>query len=211
MKLQSPFVITINRQLGSGGAYVGQQLAKILGVFYADREIITRAAQKLSVMVEDLEAQEEKKKSGWSSFLKSFAMGTPEVYLPTRVVLPTDRELFEVETDVIRHIAGECPAVIIGRCGCHILQDHPRLVSVYLHSDMASRISRIREKLGVSEEAALKMIVQSDKERSQYFNNFTGKEWVDARNYDLSINTGKSGLDGTVDFILKYAESRSNK
>jgi CMP/dCMP kinase len=206
MKMTSPFVITINRQLGSGGAYIGQQLAKKLDIFYADREIIDQAAKQFSVLTEDLESQDEKISSFWKSYLKSFAFGTPDVYLPPKVIIFTDRELFETETKIIKHIVKERSAVIIGRCGCHILRDHPDRVSLYFHADMAFRKDCIQKTNNLSEEAAEKMILQSDKERSLYYHTFTSKEWSDARQYDISINTGKIGLDQSVEFIMKYLD-----
>ncbi len=205
MKETSPFVITISRQLGSGGAYVGQQLAKNLNVFYADREIIGQAAKQLSVLKEDLESRDEKILSFWQSFIQSFAIA-PDVYMPPQIIAPTDRELFKVETKIIEHIAKERSAVIIGRCGAYVLREHPNHVSIFLHSDITFRKSRIQSLYNVSEEVAGKMIAQSDKERALYHHTFTGKEWTDARRYDISINTSKIGLDKSVELILKYLE-----
>jgi cytidylate kinase len=205
MKKTSPFVITISRQLGSGGAYVGQQLAKNLNVFYADREIIGQAAKQLSVLKEDLESRDEKILSFWQSFIQSFAIA-PDVYMPPQIIAPTDRELFKVETKIIEHIAKERSAVIIGRCGAYVLREHPNHVNIFLHGDITSRKSRIQSLYNVSEEVAGKMIAQSDKERALYHHTFTGKEWIDARRYDISINTSKIGLDKSVELILKYLE-----
>jgi CMP/dCMP kinase len=193
--------------LGSGGAYVGQQLAKRLNIFYADREIIDQAAKQFSLLVEDLEAQEEKIGPFWDSFIKSFAFTTNDTFIPPQKQTPTDRELFEMETDIIRRIANEQSAVIIGRCGCHILQGHPKRLSIYLHSDMAFRKERIQKLKDLSEKAAEKVIVQSDKARSLYYQTFTGKQWADTRQYDLSINTGKIGLDKSVELVLQYLDS----
>jgi len=206
MKLNSPFVITINRQLGSGGAYIGQQLATNLNILYADREIINQAAKQFKVLAEDLESYDEKVSSFWETFLKSYALGAPDVYIPPQLLIPTDRELFDAETEIIKHIAKERSAVIIGRCGCHILRDHPNRISIYLHADMAFRQDRIQKLNNVSAEAAEKMINQSDKERSTYFHRYTGTEWADSRQYNLSIDTSKQGLDKSVEFIMKYME-----
>jgi cytidylate kinase len=205
MKETSPFVITISRQLGSGGAYVGQQLAKNLNVFYADREIIGQAAKQLSVLKEDLESRDEKILSFWQSFIQSFAIA-PDVYMPPQIIAPTDHELFKVETKIIEHIAKERSAVIIGRCGVYVIREHPNHVSIFLHSDITFRKSRIQSLYNVSEEVAGKMIAQSDKERALYHHTFTGKEWTDARRYDISINISKIGLDKSVELILKYLE-----
>jgi CMP/dCMP kinase len=205
MKLNSPFAITINRQLGSGGAYVGQQLAKKLNIFYADREIIGLAAKKFSLLEEDLASREEKTTSFWQSFVESYACA-PDVYVPPQIVVPTERELFNVETEIIEHIANERSAVIIGRCGVHILANHSNCFSIFLHANDDFRRSRIEKLYEITEAKADKMIEKSDKERSAYFNTFTGKKWTDLREYDLSIDTSKIGLDESVDLILKCLE-----
>ncbi|MEE9911829.1 MAG: cytidylate kinase-like family protein [Deltaproteobacteria bacterium] len=204
----SPFIITISRQLGSGGAYIGQQLAVKLNILYADREIIQQAAKKLAVQEEMLERRDEKLSSFWKSFLRSYAFGNPDVYVPQKNNMPTSRELFEAETEAVTRIARECSAVIIGRSGSYVLRDHPNHVSLFIHGDLPSRKSRVQETQQVSEEAAAKMIDQSDKERALYHRTFTGREWADARRYHLAIDTGRMDLDKSVEVILKYVECR---
>jgi cytidylate kinase len=206
MKKTSPFVITISRQLGSGGAYVGQQLANNLNIFYADREIISQAAKQLSVLEEALESRNGKIISFWQSFLHLCTFIADPYTPPQIIIAPTDRELFKVETEIIERIAKERSAVIIGRCGSHILCEHPNHVSIFLHGDITFRKGRIQKLYNVSEEVAGKMIVQNDKERAYYNHTFTGKEWTDARQYDLSIDTSKIGIDESVELILKYLE-----
>jgi len=137
VKQTGPFVITISRQLGSGGAYIGQQLAKKLNIFYADREIICHVAKKLSVLEEDLESRDEKIRSFWQSFLQLCAFAS-DAYLPPPMIVPTDRELFKAEAEIIEHISKERSAVIIGRCGAHILREHPNHVSIFLHGILPS-------------------------------------------------------------------------
>lgn len=197
------FILTISRQLGSGGAYVGKQLAQKLNIYYADREILSEAARKFSLGEEDLIHHEEKLRSLWKSFLQFNALST-EVDLPPRFLGPTSRELYQAEAEIIEQIAQERSAVIIGRCGFHILRNYPNCIKIFLHADAAFRNSRIQELYEVSEDAAAKMIVKNDKERGNYINTFTGKQWTDARLYDLSIDTGKIGVDRTVDLILNY-------
>lgn len=206
MKRISPLVITISRQLGSGGAYVGQKLAKSLNIFYADREIICKASKQLSVLEEDLESRDEKVSSFWQSYIQSCACGSPEGYIYPQIIAPTDHELFEAESEIIEHIAKEHSAVIVGRCGTHILRDFPNHVSMFLHGDTTFRIGRIQKLYNVTEEVAGKMIAQSDKERNRYYHTFTGKEWTDARQYDISIDTSKIGIDKSIELILKYLE-----
>lgn len=203
MEKNLPFVITISRQLGSGGSFIGQQLAQKLNAFYADREIIRKAAEQLSVLEEDLESRDEKILSFWESFVYTTVFA-PDVYIPSRSLLPTDRELFEAEAEIIKHIARERSAVIIGRCGFHILREFPNRLSLFLHAEHAFRSDRIQKQYAISSDEAETMIVQSDKERALYCKTFTGKNWTDATLYDLSIDTGKIGLDKTAAFILSY-------
>lgn len=206
MKKTSPFVITISRQLGSGGAYVGQQLAKKLNIFYADREIIFQTAKQLSVFEENLKLRDEKVTSFWQSFLQSCAFCAPEAYIPPQIFIPTDHALFKTEAEVIEQIAKEQSAIIIGRCGSYILREHPNHISIFLHADTTYRKKRIQELYNVSEEESVKMIARSDKERAQYNQTHTGMLWTDSSQYNLSIDTGKLGLDSSVDLIMKYIE-----
>ena len=203
MEQTKSFVITISRQLGSGGAYIGRQLAKSLNVFFADREIISQAAKKLSTLEDKLESREEKKLSFWHSFMNAAPQGGGVYLAPVSPILEfTDNELFAVESDIIKQIANEGSAVIIGRCGSYILGQHPNHFSIFLHADKEFRNVRIQKLYQLSDENAGKMIEKSDKERAAYCKTFTGKEWSDARNYDISINTGKLGIDKTTEYIL---------
>lgn len=206
MKKKSQIVITISRQLGSGGAYIGQQLAKKLDILYLDREIIKMAAEKLSVLEDDLEPRDERVLSFWQSVFKFSGYSGPDVYIPPRFFVPTDRELFEAEAEVIKHVAKDRSAVIIGRCGSHVLRACPNHTSIFLHADNDFRKKRIEELYNVSQEEASKMMAKSDSERSRYHHRLTGKEWTDARQYDLSIDTSKIGVDNCVQLILKYLE-----
>ena len=202
MKLNSPFVITISRQLGSGGSYIGQQLSKKLNLFYADRDIICQAAKKLSVLEEELDSRDEKISSFWESYLQSYSFAFPDVYLPPQIIVPTDFELFNVEAEIIRRIANERSSVIIGRCSSHVLREHPNHFSIFLHADLRFREERIQKLYNLSQQAADKMIAQSDKERSRYHLSLTEKEWTDATQYNLCFDTGKMDLDECVAFIL---------
>jgi CMP/dCMP kinase len=206
VKGNSQIVITISRQLGSGGAYIGQQLAKKLNILYLDREIIRLAAEKLSVLEDELEPRDERILSFWQSVSQFSGYGGSDVYVPPRIFVPTDRELFEAEAEVIKHIAKDRSAVIIGRCGSHVLRACPNHTSVFLHSDIHFRMRRIEELYNVSQEEATKMIAKNDSERTRYHRRLTRKEWTDARQYDLSIDTSKIGVDNGVQLILQYLE-----
>jgi len=206
MKQTTPFVITISRQLGSGGAYIGQQLAKKLNIDYVDREILSKAAKQLAVVEADLESRDEKLLSFWSSFfhINGYA---EDYHLPPQMNFPFDREIFDAEADVIEQIARERSAVIMGRCGFHILREYSNRVSLFLHADISFRSKRVQELYKLSEKAALEMITKNDKERVNYIETFTGKKWTDAKHFDLTLDTGKIGLDKSTELILSYLKS----
>ena len=207
MEQTKSFVITISRQLGSGGAFIGQQIAKNMNAFFADREIINKAAKQLKTLEENLESRDEKRLSFWHSFFKSTSQAQGVYMAPVSPILEfTDEELFAVESDIIKNIANEGSAVIIGRCGFNVLQRFPNHVSIFMHANKEFRTKRIQLVYNLSFAEAEKMIEKSDKERAAYCKIFTGKEWTDARNYDISIDTSKLGIDKTVGFILNYLE-----
>jgi len=205
---KEPFVVTISRQLGSGGASVGERLASRTGIFFIDREILQRAAQSLKAEEEEIAARDERRSSFWDRLLESCAVSLSDVYLPQKVTVIPDRELYEAQSEIIRRIAGECSAVIVGRGGFHVLREHPRHVSVFLHADRAFRRERVARRLGVSAAEADKLIEKSDHDRSRYIRALTGRDWCDARRYQLSIDTGEITLDTTVEIVLSVMKQR---
>lgn len=208
MKQKANVVITVSRQLGSGGSYVGQEVAKKLRFFYADRAIIQEVARKLSVKEEAVEEREESVPSLWKAFLSSACI-YPDLYVPPVMLIPTDHDFFLAQSDVIQRLAAERNAVIIGRCGFHVLRKHPGRISVFLYADRAFRVERYRMIYKTTEEEAEKTVARCDKERGNYFRNYTGHEMTDAQNFDLSIDTSRlKHLDDAVALILDYVKLR---
>jgi CMP/dCMP kinase len=207
MKTSIPLIITISRQLGSGGAAVGQQLAEKLNIRCVNREIVSRAAKKLSVMEKELDERDEKMQSFWKSFFQFNALAT-EVAFPPGTRITTTGEVFRVESEILQHVAKEESAVIIGRCGYAILKDYPNLITVYLHADKPFRVDRIAHDGTMTTEEASEVIEKNDKERGLYIETFTGNKWSDARHFDLCIDTGKIGIDKAVEIILNYVKLR---
>jgi len=205
--MQEPLhtIITISRQMGSGGAYIGQKLAKKLDIGYVDREIIAQAAKAFSIQEDDLETIDEKTPSFWQSFFQS-TVCSPDVYLPPQLFVPTEEAIFKVETEIIQRIAKNRSAVIIGRCGSHILRHNPNHLSVFLYAEPDFRLKRIHELYHTSKKEAKNMMEQSDGERARYHQLLVEKPWSDATQYDLCINTSKMGIDNTIELITQSAE-----
>lgn len=206
MKEKSQIAITISRKIGSGGAYIGQELAKKLGIFYLDREIIKQTANQVSISEEELESRDEKVPSYWKVILQSGGYRNTDAYMPPHVFTQTDGDLFKAEAEIIKQNAKEHSVVVVGRCGAYILREHPNHVNIFLYGNSDFRGDRIQKQYDVSEEEAQKMMTQNDKERSRYIHTFTGKIMTEASQYDLSIDTSKIGVDHCVQLILQYLE-----
>lgn len=203
-----PVVVTISRQLGSGAAYIGQQLAARFGMLYLDREIMARAAQELDVPQDVVEAQDETVATFWQSLVATYTCGCPEAMYVPPPCQPTDRELFVAQSRIIKQVAFAQSAVIVGRGGVHVLRDHPRHASVFLHGDLAFRVQRVAEIYGLSEQEARATVEACDKDRGRYHRRVGGCDWNDARRYNLCLDTGVLGVDKAVDIVGSYIGAR---
>lgn len=203
----SPYVITISRQLGSGGSYIGQNIAKRMGIYYMDREILSEVAQRLQVSEYDLDKYDEKAASFWQMIFSTEFIDTVS-YVPPKLFIPSASNVFETQADIINKVADERSAVIIGRGGNYILRNRPRHISVFIHAGIPFRQKRIADLYDVSEKQALKMIEQYDNERAKYIRQVSGFDWVNACNYQLCIDTGMIGLDNAVNMIVNYIKDQ---
>ena len=208
MTKTSPCVITISRQLGSGGAYLGQRLAQSLKFLYLDHEIVHQAAEELKIPVEHLAVRDEKVTSNWQSVLQSFAYSTSWTYAPPSLNILNDTDFYNVESEVIKKIAGKCSAVIVGRAGHYVLRDNFGCLNIFLHADVKFRQHRVEEVYHVSPEQALKLMNSVDRERARYLKMLTGQDWLDARQYHLSLDTGVLGMEKSETIILEAFRSR---
>ncbi len=202
------FVVTINHQLGSGGAYLGQKLSDLLGIPFIDREILKKVAKQLNQTEAELEHREERLSSFWGSFSRIASLMDPAQSMVADNYIPTDRELFQFESDTIRRIAEKSSGIFLGRCGGFILRDHPCHVSVLVHAEKPYRIKRLCNLYHLSTTEAEKLVDGNDRERNAYIHTFTRQNWLDARLYDLCVNTSKVGFDKTVELVISCIEAR---
>jgi len=197
-----PLVITIGHQIGSGGAYVGQKLADKLAIPFIDREILRNVAARVHVPVAQLETREQRLTSFWQSFSWTAECLDPVKSLSADTYVPTDRDLFEVESEYIAGIAEKNPAVFLGRCGHYILRQHPRHFRLLVLAEVPARIKRLAELYRLSPTEAGKMLDTNDRERAAYIYRFTKQNWLEPRHYDLCVNTTTVGLDNTVEIVF---------
>jgi CMP/dCMP kinase len=208
MTKTSPFVITISRQLGSGGAYIGQRLALRLNALYLDHEIVHHAAQELKIPEEHVAVRDEKVTSNWQSLLQSIAYSNTWTYSPPALDILNDNDLYHVESEFIARIASERNAVIVGRGGHYVLRQHPRCLNVFLHADINFRQKRVEEVYHVSPQKALRLMCSVDQERARYLKALTGQDWLDARQYHLALDTSYFGLEKAENIILEALQAR---
>ena len=209
MMEQHHIAITIARQLGSGGAALGQRLAKRLNYAYLDREILRMAKERMGEGDADLSRWDERLPNFWERFIETLSGGPPDSVYTDGRRLPGvgEKLLFKLESQVIRETAARRSVVVIGRAGGWVLREHPRLVKVYLHAPISFRLPQVMRSLNlVSEQEARKTIDRVDLERERFIQEVTGCLASDARNYDFCINTHHVGLDQAEAMIVRHVE-----
>jgi cytidylate kinase len=201
------FIVTVSRQMGSKGTYVGLEVAKRLGFSYIDREILQQAAHMLG-SDEDSVAEYEEKSSGLiRNLMKVFALGTPEVaYVPKERPI-YDKDVFLLESKIIRDIAEKSNAVIMGRGGFSVLKDRPNTMHLFVRAPHTYRVEQlIKTGIAANEQEALALIEESDRRRTKFVKDMLGIEWSDVRNYHLSVDSSSIGPEETVGMVVSFIE-----
>ena len=217
MKQDEKFVITINRELGSGGRSIGEKLAKRLGVPFYDKALIQQLKEKYGLSTEEIERLKGQQHNWWADFKRSLKLmpsyAAPQ-YISGKTAMPdfliTD-DIFQTETEILKGIADDGSCVIAGRSGFHIFRDHPNHLSILIQASMDYRVSRLMKKQSISAEEARKIIDEVDEGRENYVKKYTGSSRYDTRNYQLVINVDGHTEDEIVEMILMYLGTSGNK
>ena len=210
MKLSEQFVITINRELGSGGRTIGEKLAKRLGVPFYDKALIHGLQEKYELTTEEIERLKGQQHNWWADFKRSLKImpsyAAPQL-ISGKTAIPdfliTD-DIFQSETEILKGIAEDESCIIAGRSGFYVLRDHPNHLSILIQARMEYRINRLVEKRGISKKEAEKIIKEVDTGRENYVKKYTGTSRYDTRNYDLVFNVDNHNEDEIVDLIMQY-------
>ncbi len=203
-----PYIVTIARQYGSGGKTVGRMLAARLNVPCYIREIITMASEDSGVNA--LLFSDERLHPDFLTRVRQRYRGKEIITKDLSKAYLKDSELFEYQAKIIRKLACAGPCVLIGRCADYILQDRPDVIRLFIHADEKFCLEQAMRVDSLPEEEVKRKIAEIDSYRARYYKHHTGKDWYDARNYDLSINSGVLGFEGVVEEALQYMELRSN-
>lgn len=202
--MQDKFVITIGRQLGSGGRAIGTQIAERLGVRMYDRQLLTMAAEQSGLCPQCFEEADEKQSHRILSTLIGY-LRSPFANETNTNILSND-SLFKIQSDVIRNVAERESALFVGRCADYILRDHPRCLSVFITADRADRIERICRTDGIDPAEAEQLMERTDNRRAAYYNYYSSGTWGEAATYGLCVNSSLLGIDGTAEYIIEFAK-----
>ena len=197
--MSSQFIISIGREFGSAGHEIAQKLAEHYDIPLLDHNLLDEIALEKNVDVNKLKGHDEKnRKPGLYSTVKGFS--SP----------PEDNVAF-LQFDYLRKKAEKGESfVIVGRCSEDILKEYNGLISIFILGDMESKVERIKKLYELSDFHARKLIKEKDMKRKRYHNSYCEGKWGDSRNYDISINSSKTGLDNTLKLLIDYIDTRRN-
>ena len=180
-------IITISREFGSGGRFIGEEVAKKLGIAYYDKNIIGQIAEKSGLSPEYIQENAElSPKKG----LFAYAFSGRDITGKS-----VEDMVYEAQRNIILELAEKEPCVIIGRNADYILKDRDDVLNVFIHGDMPEKIKRITGLYNVKEKEAVKMMADTDKRRRTNYNFYTDQNWGKASNYTLCLNSSQLGYD----------------
>lgn len=195
-KLKKNIVITVSREYGSGGRYVGRLIADILGIKFYDKDFVKKLAEETGLSEEYIESNEQKRNS-MASLNNGYYFG-----------LDNSDELFLKESELIKEVANKESCVIIGRCADFILKDQKNVLKIFVYSDMESKIKRATEFYNFDKNNAEKEIKKIDKLRANHYKYYTGKEWDNHSNYDICINSDLLGVEKSAELICEFIKEK---
>ena len=191
-------IITISREFGSGGRFIGEEVAKKLVIAYYDKNIIGQIAEKSGLSPEYIQENAElSPKKG----LFAYAFAGRDITGKS-----VEDMVYEAQRKVILELADKESCVIIGRNADYILKDRDDALNVFIHGDMLEKIQRISQLYRVTEQEAVKMMADTDKRRMTNYNFYTEQKWGKAANYTLCLNSSQLGYDRCEKIIIECAK-----
>ena len=200
-------VVTIARQYGSGGKTVGEMYAKELGIPCYGMNLLKMASEESGIN-EQLFMQFDEKLRNNLLLRMTTDLYDGQVIPPGHKDFVSAKNLFNWQAEVIKRLAKNETCVIIGRAADYVLKDYPNVVSVFVHASPEFNLARAMERNSMTTAEMEKFIASTDKYRSDFYKHYTGREWTDARNYDLCLNSGKQVFEKCVEEIKAYIKVR---
>jgi cytidylate kinase len=203
-------IITIGRQLGSGGRDIGKKLSEAMNIAYYDKELIEITAKESGLNRKLFEEADERARTGFSTGI----IGLRVPFLSEGGIASgglSNEMLFQIQSDVIRGLADKQPCVFIGRCADYILRDRKDCFGVFICANEEDRIRRIISygDKSISVEKARDLMERGDKKRAAFYNYYSNKTWGEASSYHVCINSSVFGVEGTVSLLKEMTEKIS--
>ena len=211
MKRNEKFVITINREVGSGGRTVGRILAEKLGVKYCDKAVIEGLTKKFGLSPERIEEIKAQKKSWWNDINNYYQTLVNSTSLPMDAEVRLDNAtMFETEKRILQELATQSSCVVAGRTGFMVFREWPNHLNVFIQASMEHRIKRIMNRKNVTMEQARDIIAKMDATREAYIKKYEDTTRYDTRNYQLVISMDDLTENDAAEIIIDYV-NRSSK
>ncbi len=203
-------MITINREVGSGGRTVGRKLAETLGVKYCDKAVIDGLTKKFGLTPERIEEIKAQKKSWWNDINNYYQTLVNSTSQPMEAEVKLDNAtMFETEKSILQELASQTSCVIAGRTGFMVFREWPNHLSVFIQASMDYRIKRIMDRQNVSMDEARDIIAKIDATREAYIKKYEDTSRYDTRNYQLVISMDDLTEDDAAQIILDYINRTS--
>jgi cytidylate kinase len=210
MNKNEKFVITINREVGSGGRTVGRILAEKLGVKYCDKAVIDGLTQKFGLSPERIEEIKAQKKSWWNDINNYYQTLVNSASQPMDAEVRLDNDtMFETEKRILQELAAQTSCVIAGRTGFMVFREWPNHLNVFIQASMEHRIRRIMNRKNVTMEKARDIIAKMDATREAYIQKYEDTTRYDTRNYQLVISMDDLTEDDAAEIIIDYLNRTS--
>ncbi len=202
-KYNNTFVITISREYGSGGHEIAQYIAKELNIGFYDKELISLTAQKTGYTQEYIKENEQKLTNSllYDLYEQNFNYVNDE--------LPPKDALFLIQSKIIRDICKKESCVIVGRCANFILKDHPNCINIFIHANNEYRKEKINKVYGVNPPLTDDDLKNSDEQRANYCTHFTKKDWRDASNYHITLDSSLYGSKQSAKKIIEFIKEKN--
>ena len=210
MNKNEKFVITINREAGSGGRTVGRKLAEKLGVKYCDKAIVEGLTKKFGLSIERIEEIKAQKKSWWKDINNYYNTLVNSASQPMDAQVKLDNtSIFETEKRILQELAAQSSCVVAGRTGFMVFRQWPNHLNIFIQASMEYRVKRIMNKENVSDEKARNIIAKLDADRETYIKKYEDTSRYDTRNYQLVISMDDLSEDDAVEVVMDYIDRTS--
>ena len=198
-------IVTISRQYGSGGRYIGENLAKAMGVPCYDEKLIDMVAKE-SGFAQSFVAEKGERMTGSLLFNIASSLSFANNVFSTNNGVTLQDEIYFTQNRIIKELADKGPCVIVGRCADYILREREDCLNVFIFADNESKIERAEKFFNITREEAPAVLKKKDKARANHYKYYTDQEWGMASNYDLCLNSGLIGIEGCVKAIQQVLE-----